>query len=489
MLAPTADLTGHARPRIATPARSTSTRGPAADAIAKLGGLDLMPWQRLVLDRALEKDLDGSGWTHTEIGVIVARGNGKTKLLAARIAYGLLVEGEDVLGVASNNRSVARELWSDVVRIFTETPELSRYVEELPRKANGQEELKIRTLDGRLSRYRIGAANSGTRGFRASLLVVDEVRELTSPEAFAAMTGVQAGLPQRTQRWLVSTAGDDSSLVLNELRDRGRLAATDPDTHPRLAWLEWSADPGAPIDDPQSWRQANPALGYRVSAELLAQEAASVPENHFRTEYLNLWVEVLSSVIPRTEWEAALDPTNLERSWPAWIGLEIAPDRLTAALVLAARDPDNRTHLRLLETITADPGGSVDPRLLASLAHRWHRQTGAIQVIGDAWLAKLVLADLDAKRIPTQPITTAQLALGTANLRAGIRSRSILHDGNPVLTAHVMAAGTRPSGDGAVILSRRHSTGPIAAAVASTAAVYAAAAPDTPTPVIRSRAR
>ena len=162
---------------------------------------------------------------------------------------------------------------------------------------------------------------------------------------------------------------------------------------------------------------------------------------------------------------------------------------MTAPLVLAARDPDNQVHLRLLEVVTADPGSAVDPRLVAVLAQRWHRDTGSAQIVGDSWLAKLILADLDARRIPTLPVTTAQLALGTANLRAGIRARTIVHDGNLLLTGHIMAAGTRPSGDGAVILSRRHSTGPIAAAVAATAAVYAAATPDTPTPVIRARVR
>jgi phage terminase large subunit-like protein len=485
-LAPVAELVGHATPRIATPARSTSTAGPKAAAVAQLAGLELMPWQQYALDRILEKDPDGQ-WTHSEAGVIVARGNGKTKLLAARILYGLLVEGEDILGVASNNRSVARELWTDVVRLFIDSP-LARYVDELPRKANGQEELRIRTLDGRAARYRIAAANAGTRGFRASLLVVDEVRELANLESYAAVTGVQAGLPRRTQRVLTSTAGDADSVVLNNLRDRGRAAAAAPAEHPRLAWLEWSADPDLDLDNVEAWRQANPSLGYRVSLDMLKQEAAAVPENVFRTEYLNLWVEVLASAIGRSAWEAATDDTPLDRAWPAWVGVELSPSQDWAAAVLAARAPDGITHLRLLELADSLPGGTVDPRPFAVRVAAQARSTGALAVIGDKWHAAPILDQLDAARITTAGLPPAAMALATAAFVAGVSSTRVRHNADPHLAGQVLAAGTRPAGDGGRILSRRDSTGPIAAAVAAAAATYAATAPDLPTPGVIFRA-
>ena len=485
MLAPVADIVGSATPRIATPSRSPRSAGARAGALAQLGGLELMPWQQLCLDRALEKDADGQ-WTHSEVGVIVARGNGKTKLLAARILYGLLVEGEDILGVASNNRSVARELWADVVRMFADGP-LARYVEELPRKANGQEELRVRSVSGQIARYRIAAANSGTRGFRASLLVVDEVRELVNLESFAAIAGVQAGLPQRTQRWLVSTAGDDASVVLNDVRDRGRAAAADPELHPRLAWLEWSADPELPIDDVEAWRQANPSLGYRVSLDMLRQEASSVPENVFRTEYLDLWVEVTAAAIARGAWEAAGGDVELDRAWPAYIGVELSPSRDWAAAVLAARDPAGVTHVRLLELEDALPGTTVDPRPFAARVLRQARATGALQIMGDAWQARPILEQLEAARFPTETLPPAGLALATAGLIAGVQAGIVRHDDDPILAGHVLAAGTRPAGDGGLVLSRARSTGPIAAAVATAAAVYAASAPELPTPAVIHR--
>jgi hypothetical protein len=53
----------------------------------------------------------------------------------------------------------------------------------------------------------------------------------------------------------LSNAGDETSIVLNSLRDR---AAEDP----RLAYLEWSAAPDRADDDRDGWAEANPAIGH-----------------------------------------------------------------------------------------------------------------------------------------------------------------------------------------------------------------------------------
>ena len=474
------DLVGQLAPRVATPRRGATTEGPRAAALAAVAGLDLMPWQRLALDRMLE--VDGTGQLqHTEVGILVGRGNGKTKLLAARVLYGLLVQGWDTLGVAANNRELARELWGDVVRMVTDSP-LSRYLAEPPRKANGSEQLAVRSLTGDVARYRIGAATGGSaRGFRARLLVVDELRELTQLEPYAAITGVQAGLPGRTQRVLPSTAGDAASLVLNALRDRGRAAAADPALHPRLCWLEWSAAPGAPVTDPAAWAAANPALGMRVSAEHLAAESAAAPETVFRTEYLNQWVDVMAAAVPPGVWAAAERDVPLGRGWPAVIGVELAPDRGSAAVVLAARDPGGVAHLRLLAHAEAEPGATVDPAELAAATARLWREHHASTVAADSWQGRPVLDQLAALRIPVAPTAAGQLSLATAGLLAGLVAGRVAHDGDQVLTAHVLAAGTKPSGDGGQVLSRRASTGPMAGAVAAAVALHQLAAPAAPT--------
>lgn len=481
-------MTGTLEPRIATPSRSDTSAGGRAAALMALAGVELLPWQRLVLDRGLEIDPADGQYLHTEVAAIVARGNGKSVMLAARILWALL-NGEDVLAVAGNTRSVARELWTYVVGLIEGTPELRARMAGPVRRANGQEEIALTGVSGQVARYRIGAARGGVRGFRARLLVIDEVRELTNPDAYAAMTGVQAGIPERTQRWLVSTAGDLRSLILNDLRDRGRLAALAPHTAPRLAWLEWSAPEHAALDDPAAWAAANPSLGTRVSAEHLTSELLAVPETAYRTEYLNQWVDVLSAVVAPGEWDACLDPVPLERTWPAWIGLELSPTRSHAAAVLVALDPDGVKHVRLLDLVTQDGDHAIDVPAFTAQVLRRVRDLGPAAVIGDRYTAGPVLEALAAARVKTVPLTGGGLAQATGAWIAGIRGRIIRHDGDPILAAHVLAAGVKPSGDGGQVISRARSVGPIAAAVAALLGVHAADAPAAPPARIITRKR
>lgn len=67
-----------------------------------------------------------------------------------------------------------------------------------------------------------------------------------------------------------------------------------------------------------------------------------------------------------------------------------------------------------------------------------------------------------------------RLASATAELMARAECKRLAHDGDKLLTEHVLAAGVKPSGDGGLVLSRRPSTGPIAAAVAAALAVHGA---------------
>ena len=58
----------------------------------------------------------------------------------------------------------------------------------------------------------------------------------------------------------MSNAGDDESVVLNQLRDAA-LSGRDPS----ICLIEYSAEDGCELDDTEGWRHANPGLGLTVS--------------------------------------------------------------------------------------------------------------------------------------------------------------------------------------------------------------------------------
>ena len=85
-------LVGSQVPRISTVPDYVSTSGKEAVELAAMAGLDLDPWQQLVLVDSLGEREDGK-WASFEVGVVVSRQNGKGGALEAIALYSLFVEG------------------------------------------------------------------------------------------------------------------------------------------------------------------------------------------------------------------------------------------------------------------------------------------------------------------------------------------------------------------------------------------------------------
>lgn len=484
-------MKGNVHPRVGTPGGGP-TYGPQVTAITsklRLAGqpFALDPWQQLAVNRMLRHDGQGN-FVHDQVGIVVARGNGKSTLLAARVLWGMLTRGERVLGTAQNlpTAEIVMTMVIDALRSIDE--QLGRD----PERAGSWWSRNVVRHDRSRGSKALELANGGTymirshrraaRGTRAHLLLVDEVREWAGEgglEAWGATVGVTAGLglARNTQVIATSNAGDVNSLLLNHLRDQGRAAAAAGDPASPLCWLEWSAGPDRDLHDPLGWAEANPALGIRVRPDQLAARAAADPPGVFRTEHLSQWVSVMDAAVNAREWEACLRPVPLQRDWPASIGVELSFDRQHAAVVLASTDPEGVAHLRLLHA-EHRPDGGVDTSALATLVRQLWDSAGGGTIHLDPRSAgplvdKLKIAFGNPQQV-IQLIGPGRLSGATGELLARVQSRRLAHDGDPLLAEHVLSAGVRVSGDGGLVLSRKSSTGPIAAAVAAALAVNGA---------------
>jgi phage terminase large subunit-like protein len=251
--------------------------------------------------------------------------------------------------------------------------------------------------------------------------------------------------------------------------------------------LEWSAPPDADLHDPVGWAAANPALGIRVRLDQIAARAVNDPPTVFRTEYLSQWVATMAAAVNATEWAACLDASPLGRDWHKSLGVEVSFDRQHAAVVLAATDPQGVAHLRLLHA-EHRPDGGINTAALADLVRRLWDEHGAPTILLDP-RSSGPLVDM-VKRLFHKPADTVQvigsgrLSGATGELLARVQSRRVAHDGDPILTGHMLAAGVKVAGDGGLVLSRKASTGPIAAAVAAALAVNGAGQPAYEAPMI-----
>jgi phage terminase large subunit-like protein len=254
-----------------------------------------------------------------------------------------------------------------------------------------------------------------------------------------------------------------------------------------LCWLEWSAAPDRELLDPAGWAEANPALGLRVRPDQLAARAHADPEPVFRTEHLSQWVATTSAAIAPGTWHACRRDVALQRDWPSVLGVEVSFDRRHAAAVLAATDPEGVAHLRLLHA-EHRPDGGVDLGSLAQRVYAYWNDGVAPRVAVDPRSAGPLVDHLRRHwHDPGKVLTTlggGRLAGATAELLARAESGRLAHDGDELLTEHVLAAGVKPAGDGGLVLSRRASTGPIAAAVAAALAVHSVGEPVPVVPAI-----
>jgi hypothetical protein len=341
-----ARLKGCPKPRVAppTPARSQVSEFTAC---AKEVGIDLFPWQRTAA-RYLTALGVGGTWLYREVALVVARQNGKSRMLVPLVVKRLR-EGQRIMHTAQN-RDLPREVFNEVADIMQD-----KYGGELrttPRSngirlANGQEE--IRTRNG--GSYRIVApTRGGARGPTNDLVIVDELREMVD------WSFINAAKPTMiTRQWgqivYLSNAGTESSVVLNTLRKRA-------DLDPSLAYLEWSAAPNRKPDDLEGWLESNPSIGHmpqvlsNLESEYQSNKIGETLAN-FETEHLCRWVITLApALVDIAAWENSKAPVG-EPVRPV-MGISLDPSGTRASAVIAWQE-NGGVSLRVLADVTGDP--------------------------------------------------------------------------------------------------------------------------------------
>jgi len=235
-------------------------------------------------------------------------------------------------------------------------------------------------------------------------------------------------------------------------------------------------------DDEARWREANPAVGRRISIEYLRQERRALPPNEWARERLGWWEDPVAgdTGISVELWEACAD-RDAEVPDPVVLGLDVAPGHVSAAITahsggathLAAHHAgttwilgDDETPGRLQEiddahqvlAVVIDPTGPVGG-MIPDLERAGFTIRNTSNPTG-----KLVLLDgRDQTRACEQFL---------ANVLAGL----FVHRDEYALNVAVAGAGRRVVGD-SWKWSRRDSTVDISPLVAATVGSFFASKP------------
>jgi phage terminase large subunit-like protein len=459
-------LVGSPTPRVSTPRPYGPSRGVDLVDLAVALGEPLLPWQQHVADAAHVVD-DRGRWAHSTCGVLVSRQNGKSHLLRLRIIAGMLLWDERLILATAQSREVALETFRLVVETMESVPWLSRQVKRVSR-TNGKEELEL--LGG--ARFKIVApSEGGARGYSADLVIIDEARQHRTTDAYAALVYTTQARPN-PQVWAVSNAGDAGSTVLNNLRDQALQAIANGTPGP-LGWWEWSAEPGAAIDDTDAWVAANPSLGHLVRPEALMARVKSDPVDIVRTEMLCQWVETMDSPFPSGSWaDCYHEGLEIDPSRPTFFAIDVTPDRRDAALIAVQQLDDEAEQLAAFVLDTWHADDTIDDRKVAGQVAKRARDYYARVVAFDRWTAAGIASRLAQVGIPVGDVSGSMFTQACDELLGAIVSKRLQHAGQELLTEQVAAAARKQTGDGGWRIVRRQSAGPVCAAVALAMATH-----------------
>lgn len=456
-------LRGRREPRLCTePLRRLTrktTRGYELIEFARdVLGEPLLPWQEEAAIRGLELNPDGTYRFRTVI-CLVARQNGKSHLSRTLALWKLYVDGARLVLGVGQDLTLAMEVWSACVDTIQAVPDLAAELDEV-RKTNGQQ--MFRLAGG--ARYKVSATTrSAGRGLSVDHLNFDEIREQQDWSAWSALSKT-TNARARAQTWAISNAGDDSSVVLNGLREAA-LSSRDPS----VGLLEWSAPDGCDLDDTDAWCQANPGLGYTVSEVAIRSALATDPPAVFRTEVLCQRVESLDEAVPLAAWRDCADPAGTLENARERVAacLDVAPDGTHVTLAAAAALPDGRYRT---EIVQAWPDTAKARKELPDLLKRVQPRAVAWYPAGPAAALGPVLRGLACEVVEIKGAAASEACQSFSDLVGG---RRIVHNDDPLLNAHISGAKKLHQGDGWRFC--RRGAGCVDAAYAAAGAVHTAA--------------
>lgn len=452
-------LLGRTEARVYTPPlrplnRKTS-RGYEVIDFAEMIGEPLLPWQQWAVIHALELNPDGTYRFRTVL-ILVARQNGKSHLKRIVTLWRMYLDGAKEIVGAAQDVSLARKQWNMCQETIHACPDLE---EEWGIGVNAPAS-GVRNVNGDEMFwaagccYMIKATNDKAgRGGSNDEVNIDELRAQKDWKAWGSLSKTTMARPNG-QTWAMSNAGDDSSVVLNQLQTVGE-AGTDPS----LCLLEWSAPPGCELDDVTAWQQANPGLGYTVSEAAIRSALATDPPNVFRTEVLCQRVDQLDGAIDYAAWQACADATGTMDALRDRLAacLDAAPDGQHFTLAVAALLHDGRPRIEIVRDWNSAAAVRAElPGLLEKIRPRafgWYPGGPGAELATTLRPLAIKYNRHPGKRADGElpedgAIAGARAPQACQELAGLIRDRAVVHAGQELLDTHLKGASKLHNGDG-----------------------------------------
>lgn len=429
---------------------NTFMKNPALDREAPL---ELMAWQKWLLNAIMEENVDGS-LRYKTILVGIPRKNGKSLLSSTLALYCLVFAKSDAqIYSAAKNREQAGIIFREAAKQVELSPYLSRYLNVtktyIENRSNG-------------ARYKtLPFSSKAAQGLGGSLVLLDELHvwsaEGRSTEAKDFYDALTTGSSNRKESLVVAitTAGGDKNTLCGEMYENGVKLANGEIEDPYTGFFWWGAEETDDPTDPVTWYKANPNLScgllYEENFEAAIKRANVTDFTSFLRLNLNMWIRLKGQgFITEFHWEKASKP---ELKIP--LGAEVV-------IGFDGSDSDDSTGFLLMDVHT----GQME------LAYYWQRETEddnwivprnevnqAVENLFRDYNVKMLYADRAyygselltwSQKWPDQILSfvasTIRMKPMTRDFLQDIYAGEISHNGDPILTQHAMNAVMKENG-------------------------------------------
>lgn len=463
-------LLGDQKPRIESLPDGLPLTGIGSEIydLAEDCGLILDPWQADFLAESARvrpdtyynpfTDRMENRWAAFEVGLVVARQNGKGSILEARELAGLFIFGERLIIHSAHQFDTSIEAFDRILGLIEDNPDLDREVERVVR-SHGEEGITLKS--GQRLRFRTRTKGGG-RGFTGDCIILDEAMYLDASHIGALLPTLSArSITGNPQVWYTGSAGTKDSTQFGKVRARGVKGGD-----PRLLFWEFSCELCGPEcssdcedhdrrEDPATWRKTNPGVGIRISEEHIANEFRSMDEEEFDRERLSVgqwpadgdaWKH-----IDRESWENRADENAIMKGKFA-IAIHTSPNRSWSAIAVAGESDSGSTLVEITSRegkVDYQPGTGWLVRRVIEIC-KAHKPSGLI--IDPSGQAGGLIDEIQ-EALPWLKIytpNTREYAQGCGEFMSGVKPKrnekaTLVHRDQPCLRSAVASVDTRKS--------------------------------------------
>ena len=484
------------KPAYATFPAFEQTDGAEVADLAAMAGLEPDEQQRFCLDVmfALRPDYRVAAF---EFAIICARQNMKTALLKMAALGWLFVTDQRLIVWSAHEMSTTKEAFRDLAELIENCPPLRKRLASGPAngiyRGNGDEAIEL--ASGARIKFK-ARTHGGGRGLTGNKVVLDEAMFL-QPHHMGALLPTLSAVDD-PQVLYGASAGLASSEVLRGIRDRGRAGSSDS-----LAYIEFCSQPeenacadelcshalgveGCALDDIDYLRQANPALGRRISVDYLLAERQALPPEEFGRERAGWWDKPDAAGVPlisEEQWAKLADSESNPLD-PVSFGVYVSSDRTTAAIGVAGYRSDGKIHVGVVSAVRGKlidslPGTRWIPARMREL-NEWYPLSVVIDSHSAA--ASLITA-IESEGVAVTRANSTDVAKACGSFYDAVSENNLRHRGARPL-ARAVCAGTKRELSDAWVWDRKDKSSDIAQLMAVTLALNGLTEPNAPMPAI-----